>query len=126
MREAAPTSRKSLEQFFRLRCLKPYASKRGAISQVPAARRTGRWLFLPNGKALLPNQPLQQDKERASMNRLAQPAKQFLFSFTTSLVTEGTAFYNPSNTALGAVVWFTHTPVLNRQTSRLHFPRASA
>jgi len=51
------------------------------------------------------------------MNRLAQPAKQFLFSFTTSLVTEGTAFYNPSNTALGAVVWFTHT---RYSTAKLH------
>jgi hypothetical protein len=47
-------------------------------------------------------------------------------SFTTSLVMEGTAFYNPSNTALGAVVWFTKTPALNRQEERLQFQRASA
>jgi len=50
-----------------------------------------------------------------------QLSKQFLFSFATLLVTEGTAFYNPSNTALGAVVSFTHTPVLDRQAKTVAF-----
>jgi hypothetical protein len=43
----------------------------------------------------------------------------------TSLVREGRAFYNPSNTALEAVVSFTRYPALNRQSERLRFLRAS-
>jgi hypothetical protein len=63
---------------------------------------------------------------RAPNNRAARLSQQLFLSFTTSLVMEGAAFYNPSNTALGAVVSFTHTPVLNRLVERLQFPQASA
>jgi hypothetical protein len=57
---------------------------------------------------------------------LAQLGGDLFFSFASLLVTRSGAFYNPSNTAFGAVVSFTDASVLNRQTERLQLPRASA
>src|ERR1035441_3131462 len=110
------------EQFFPVRCLSRYALEPAAVrSDGDAVGLEGcfstrtQQLFRWAGAFYL-----------ARRERAARLPKQLFFSFATSLVTRGGAIYNPSNTALGAVVSFTHTPVLNRQTERLQLPRAGA
>jgi hypothetical protein len=116
---------KPREQFLPARCLSRYALGRSAVRSV-GEQPAGRAVSLPGTTVVPAEDDPGPDAGLAPSDRAAQLAKHLFLSITTSLVTMGGAFYNPSNTALGAVVWFTHAAVLNRQTERLQPPRASA
>jgi hypothetical protein len=79
-------------------------------------------LFIPIATVAAVNRRFGLTAARASRSRAPRLDKQLFLSFETLLVTEGLAFYNPSITAFGAVVWFTHASVFNRQNERLQPP----
>jgi hypothetical protein len=98
----------------------------GRQSEGTGKRLAAGLFFIPMATVAPVDRRFRLTPARASRKRAPRLDKQLFLSVETLLVTEGLAFYNPSITAFGAVVWFTHASVFNRQIERLQPPRASA